>query len=114
MPTCSCRAGTTRCWRARARASLAPNHPRDRHSRRARSRKPEGSVRHREWLSGLIRPLPSARILASVCVQPVKQLTEPVRYTLVHHIVVHGAQLLAEAGLNVAAELAVLGRVVLA
>src|SRR6476619_3374095 len=98
-----------RYWRARAEAFPAPGRPPGPRSRIARSQMRGDWAPQRERLCGLTRPLPSVLVLASISIQPVKQIAEPVRNALVHHIVVHGAQLLSETSLYVTAQLALLG-----
>src|SRR5450830_1533121 len=93
-----------RYWRARAASSPAPGRPRGPRSRTARSRRRAGLAPRRERLCVPTRPWALVLILA-IAVETIEQFGKPVRYTLVHHVVVHGAQLLAEPGLYFAPEL---------
>src|SRR5262245_18766371 len=47
---------------------------------------------------------PRSRFLAAALVDAVQQIDEAVRNALVHHVVIEGAELLADLGLDVAAE----------
>src|SRR5450830_1103380 len=91
-------------WRARAASSPAPGRPRDPRSRTARSRMRASSAPRRGRLCVLTRPWALVLVLA-IAVETIEQFGKPVRNPLVHHIVVHGAKLLAEPGLHLAAEL---------
>src|SRR5262249_1671091 len=51
------------------------------------------------------RPSALLRFLFSAAFQAINQVAEPVRNALVHDFVVHGSELLTEAGLHVSAQL---------
>src|SRR5476649_1223022 len=113
MPTCWCRAGTSRYWRARAASSPAPGHRRDPRSRTARSRRRGDWAPRRERLCGPTRPWALMLVLVPIAFETIKQIGKPIWHTLTHHVVVHGAKLLAETGLHLAAKLSGLGTVLL-
>src|SRR5450631_204793 len=98
MPTYWCRAGTSRYSPARAASSPAPSHRRDPRSRRARSRKRGDLAPRQERLCGPTRPWALVLVLIAIAFETIKQVGETIGHTLVHNVVVHGAQLLAETG----------------
>src|SRR5579875_334721 len=106
MRTCWCRAGTTRYWRAPAAGFPGPGRRLGRRSRTARWQRRGGWAPRQARLSGLTRPwalrLP---VLVFFGVDAVDEFGEPFRYALVHHLVVHGAELLSETGLHLARQL---------
>src|SRR6185437_479462 len=92
----------------------APGRRRDRRSRKARSRRRADLAPRRGRLCGLTRPLPLVPVLAAVVVETIEKVVETVRNALVQDLVVHGAQLLPETGLDVAAQFCRLGSGLLA
>src|SRR3954470_434383 len=101
MPTCSCRAGTSRCWRWRAATSPARDRRRGRYCRTARSQTrassglPPTSHRARRDLTSSVRPL----VLLFLLVELAEQFGEAVRNPRTHDIVVHGPELLPDLAL---------------
>src|ERR1043165_9659597 len=102
MQPCWCRAGRIRYWRARAKASPARDRRHDRRSRRGRSRMREDWAPRLARLCGLTRPCLLPVLISTV--DAIDQAGKAVRYALIDHVIVHGAQLLPETSLGLAAQ----------
>src|ERR1700728_13648 len=107
MPACWCRAGMSRYAPAPAAASPAPDRRHGRYCRTARWQRRASSALWRglgrvsrgraSWLTGP----PSILVLVA---EPANQIGEVLGHPLTDHVVVHGAQLLADPRLNFAAQ----------
>src|ERR1700691_1652548 len=107
MPACWCRARTSRCGTARAAGFPARGHRRGRYCRTARWRKRAGLA---PWpaLDRVLQDRASCgRLLPSILfAQPTDQIVDVRRHALIDDVVIHGAQLLTDAGFDLAAEAA--------
>src|SRR5262249_8180581 len=63
-----------------------------------------GLAPRREWLCGPTRQLALLPVPFAIAIEATDKLAEPVRNALVHYFVVHGPQLLPEAGLHISTQ----------